>query len=96
VVLRNDKEIESVSLVFDGESIATDREPTSFNCLALLMAGYYVFEIEYPKPYMEHLSVFEAILHDDLEQYKLRDANDHPRRHEFMTMLVTAKRSLKK
>ena len=63
VVAVNDKEIMSASVVFDGECLYSHKRPTAFQSTALLLAGYFVFQVAYPELYKKQLYTLEYILH---------------------------------
>lgn len=65
VVMINDKEIVSAVLAFDGSCLYTLLKPSSFECIALLLSGYFVFQIEYPTPYEKQLYVLQHLLHGE-------------------------------
>lgn len=86
VVIVNDKELVSAVLVFDKECLYTMKKPTAFECTALLLSGYFVFQIEYPGPYVEQLHTIQHILH--------AERNYHKAVKRFFTTFNTAKQIL--
>lgn len=71
VVMVNDRDIVSAVLVFDGGCLYTLQKPSSFDCVALLTSCYFVFQIEYPKPYQKPLYAIQHILHGEVNYNKL-------------------------
>lgn len=69
VVVREDAKLVSANLVFDEEVIVTDSHPEAFTCIALLMSAYFVFNIEYPKPYCKHLEIIEKIISGNVKEH---------------------------
>lgn len=65
VVTVNDKEVVHATVVFDGEILYSFNKPSAFQCIALLLAGYFIFQIAFPGPYQELLYTFKHILHGD-------------------------------
>ncbi|XP_034236313.1 uncharacterized protein LOC117642340 [Thrips palmi] len=63
VVAVNDKEIMSASVVFDGGCLYSHKRPTAFQSVALLLAGYLVFQVAYPELYKKQLYTLQYILH---------------------------------
>lgn len=40
-------------------------EPTAFQSIALLMAMYFIYHLEYPESYSKQLRILELILHGE-------------------------------
>lgn len=90
VILKDDsKVLVSATLIFDGSVLTTAKNPSAFDCVALLMAGYWVFHIYYPSPYEQHMETFEAILHDKISE-KSRQVVRFSKMDEFFRKLTIA------
>lgn len=65
IIVANDgtKSLQSATLIFDGSILTTLRSPSAFDSIAFPMAGYWVYHINYPAPYWQHMECIEAILH---------------------------------
>ncbi|XP_034245755.1 uncharacterized protein LOC117647890 [Thrips palmi] len=60
VILKDDtKLLRSATLIFDGGILTTASNPSAFDCITLLMAGYWVFDLDYPNPYKQHMESIE-------------------------------------
>lgn len=64
-VTTNDKDVVSAVVVFDGDCLYTLSKPRAYECAALLLAGYIVYQIEYPAPYKKQLCALQHILHGE-------------------------------
>ncbi|KAK3917871.1 Thiazole synthase [Frankliniella fusca] len=90
VVLKAAGELQSVHLTFDGEKLASLTKPTAFQCIALLMSAYYVFDCEFPSAFVNSLSVMAAILHGTIDS-SLKACGDKCRRRlELLQKLSVA------
>lgn len=66
IVLVNDKDLLSGSIVFDQEVILTIKTPETFDCAALLVGTYLVHFIDIPKPYKSLLKILRLMFEDKL------------------------------
>ncbi|KAK3924279.1 30S ribosomal protein S6, partial [Frankliniella fusca] len=88
VILHTDKDLSSATVVFDGQALLTLTEPTAFQSIALLMAMYFIYHLEYPESYSKQLRILELILHGE----ELR--NENVAVQKFMEKVDCAKQVL--
>lgn len=67
----NDKAIISTVLVFDEECLYTLQNPTAFESVAVLLAAYFVYQIEFPEPYIKPMQTMQHLLHGERNHHKL-------------------------
>ncbi|XP_034255335.1 uncharacterized protein LOC117653640 [Thrips palmi] len=90
VVQDGSKDLKSVSLIFDGGILTTlASNPSAFESIALLLAGYWVFDLQFPAPYKQHLESFEAVLHDRVADVS-RSVSRYSKMDEFFRKLKLA------
>lgn len=58
----DDRDIISAVVVLNKEPLYTMMAPKAFECLALLLAPYFIFSIKYPPAYNKFLLTLEYIL----------------------------------
>lgn len=94
IIALNNREMQSVNLVFDGSILTTIESPSAFRSIALLLSGYWVFHLNYPSPYVQHLETFEAILHNRVEE-KAKEVGRYNKMSEFFMKYKVALTYLK-
>lgn len=80
--------------MFDGDVLIQKKNPTAFDCVGLILAPYWVFSLEYPKPYNKHMKVFEILFNGDLEDTVNKYNTRSSEMQEFLSTLLAAKHSI--
>ncbi|XP_034250242.1 uncharacterized protein LOC117650754 [Thrips palmi] len=65
IAVQNDEELVSAIIVFNGETLCSMVKPRAFDCVALLLSVYAVFNIDFPKVYEKQLLTLHHILNGD-------------------------------
>lgn len=89
VIVQDGSQLLSATLMFDASILTTMNNPTAFDCVALLLSGYWVFHISYPQPYLQHLESFESILHGNVSEKSL-SLTKYSKMDEFFRKLTIA------
>jgi len=71
IITKNDKHIISGVVVFNQQPLYTIRTPKAFECVVLLLAVYFVYNISYPKVYSKILLTLEYIVCGQTESQEI-------------------------